>query len=220
MGAHKVRFVQLTDGKRRFPRRRTMSENLSHRRPVCVLRHRAESKGRGDTLGQQRVVRYLQGRALVERSVRRGQSLPRAPLRRGPRRTPRSTLAPETWPARPVPRVRARPRRRPSRIPRRLSVTPGVHITLSAPRLRSRRGPRPADRAARRRPSARSPRRADSLVVDRSACFSSRRPLPSARRPSKRRRSSRASRISKPPSRRARTRVTRRARGTSVSSRT
>ena len=45
MGAHKVRFVQLTDGKRRFPRRRTMSENLSHRRPVCVLRHRAESEG-------------------------------------------------------------------------------------------------------------------------------------------------------------------------------
>ena len=43
---------------------------------------------------------------------------------------PRSTLAPETWPARPVPRVRARPRRRPSRIHRRLSVTPGVQITL------------------------------------------------------------------------------------------
>ena len=98
-----------------------------------------------------------------------GQSLPLAPLRRGPRRTPRSTLAPETWPARPVPRVRARPRRRPSRIPRRLSVTPGVHITLFAPRSRSRRGPRPADPAARRRPSARSLCRADPLVLGRPA---------------------------------------------------
>ena len=120
------------------------------------------------TTGQVGSVRYLRGRSLVERSVRRGQSLPRAPLRRGPRRTPRSTLAPETWPARPVPRVRARPRRRPSRIPRRLSVTP-VHITLFAPRSRSRRGPRPADPAARRRSSARSLCRADPLVLGRTA---------------------------------------------------
>lgn len=59
-------------------------------------------------------------------------------------RATRCRSAPEAWPVRPIPCVRARPRRRPSRIPRQMSVTPRTQFP-APPRSRSPKGPRPAD---------------------------------------------------------------------------